>query len=207
MILTGPEIRKQIKAKTINLSPFRPKQVNPNSYDLRLGCEVGVYEDWVICNEQLPVTIEDGRDFTVNPMGYLDIKNKPRFRKFKIHPQFGWVLKPGIGYLMHTEEVVHSSLFVPVIDGKSSIGRVFISVHETAGFGDIGFNGQFTLEVTVKHPIRVYPGMRFCQIRFHSAQGEIQDYSKAPQTQSHYKGRNAKGPVPSMAWKQFEDSL
>jgi dCTP deaminase len=209
MILTGPEIAKQIKAKKIVITPFKKGRVNPNSYDLSLGREVGVYEDWVECFEVpgVPKTLEDGRNFVVKPDMILDTKKKPHYRKFKIDPTVGWVLRPGIGYLMHTEEVVHSSSFVPVLDGKSSIGRLFISVHETAGYGDIGFSGQYTLEVTVKHALRVYPGMRFCQIRFHEPKGEIQDYGKAPQTQSHYKGENAKGPVPSMVWKQFEDSL
>lgn len=207
MILTGPEIAKQIKAKKIAITPFKKGRVNPNSYDLALGDYVGVYTDWVECFPNSKSKVEDGRKFVPIPDAILDSKQKPNYVKFKIDPKTGWVLRPGIGYLMHTDEIVTSSSFVSVLDGKSSIGRLFASVHETAGYIDIGFNGQVTLEVTVKHALRVYPGMRFCQIRFHVPEGEIQDYSKAPQTQSHYKGENAKGPVPSMAWKQFENSL
>lgn len=210
MILTGPEIAKQIKAKKIAITPFRKERVNPNSYDLALGAEVGVYTDWVECFESTngkSRTVEDGRFFAAKADFILDTKQKPNYLKFKVDPKVGWVLRPGIGYLMHTEEIVTSSAFVSVLDGKSSIGRLFASVHETAGYIDIGFNGQVTLEVTVKHALRVYPGMRFCQLRFHVPEGKIQDYAKAPQTQSHYKGQNAKGPVPSMVWKQFENSL
>jgi len=207
MILTGPEIEKQVQAQRINITPFGKERVNPNSYDLALGEEVGVYPDWVACNEVPRGGTENGQYFCPISHGCIDSKREPKFRKFKMTQTQGWVLLPGIGYLMHTEEVVHSSHFVPVLDGKSSIARLFISVHETAGYGDIGFNGQYTLEVTVKHPVVVYPGMRFCQIRFHHPEGEILDYSKASQGKSHYRDENARGPVPSMVWKQFEDSL
>lgn len=207
MILTGPEIAKQYKAKKIVITPFKKGRINPNSYDLSLGGEVGVYPDWVECFPNSKAKVEDGSKFIPIPDAILDTKKKPNYQKFTIDSEVGWVLRPGIGYLMHTAEVVTSSAFVSVLDGKSSIGRLFASVHETAGYIDIGFNGQVTLEVTVKHALRVYPGMRFCQIRFHVPEGEILNYGKAPQTQSHYKGENAKGPVPSMVWKQFEDSL
>jgi len=89
---------------------------------------------------------------------------------------------------------------VPVIDGKSSIGRLFIAMHITAGYGDTGFNGQYTLEVTAVHPVIVYPGMRFCQMRFHTTVGEVLDYANCD---SHYTGANAMGPVASQAYKQF----
>lgn len=94
---------------------------------------------------------------------------------------------------MHTAETIWTDKFVPIIDGKSSIGRLFISIHQTAGFGDVGFDGQYTLEVTSHFPVRVYAGMRFCQIRFHGIQGHITQY------EGNYQGKSAKGPVGSKA--------
>lgn len=88
-----------------------------------------------------------------------------------------------------------------ILTHNSSIGRLGICVHLTAGFGDPGFDGQYTLEVTCVHPVKVYVGMRFCQIRFHEIVGEIEDYSK----KGHYTGSAAVGAVPSMSWKQFQE--
>jgi len=99
---------------------------------------------------------------------------------------------------MHTAERVFSNRFVPVLDGKSSIGRLGICVHLTAGYGDPGFNGQYTLEVTTVYPVRVYPRMRFCQMRFHMIEGEVQQYT------GNYTGGSAMGPVASRCWKQFQ---
>lgn len=83
---------------------------------------------------------------------------------------------------------------------NSSIGRLFLQVHATAGYGDPGFDGQFTLEVIVQHPIRVYPGMRICQIRFQDMNGWVE---RAYDKTGHYTGEAAQGAVPSQAWRQF----
>lgn len=193
------------------MTPYNPEHLNPGSLDLTLGTEVGVYEEWVQCHTRRNVlrygseddTFEDGRFFEPKD-GIIDVKVEPTYRKFQISPH-GWLLKPGIGYLMHTAERVHSSLYVPVIDGKSSIGRLFILVHATAGYGEIGFDGQYTLEVIAQKPVRVYPGMRFCQIRFHTTEGEVaQNYQ---QRRSNYTGVNAEGAVPSRIWRQFSETL
>ncbi len=101
---------------------------------------------------------------------------------------------------MHTEERIHTNVYVPVLDGKSTIGRLFVSIHETAGFGDVGFNGQFTLEVTCTHPVILYPGMRIGQIRFHTVCGEV---GKAYDQTGKYKGELAEGPVPSQSHRMF----
>lgn len=81
-------------------------------------------------------------------------------------------LEPRKLYLLHTAERVSTKAFVPVLDGKSSIGRLGICIHLTAGYGDPGFDGQYTLEVTCVIPVRIYAGMRFCQMRFHTMVGE-----------------------------------
>lgn len=199
-ILTGQRIRECLSSEAIVITPFRKEQLNPNSYDLTLGAGVAVYKLWV---RQDPFDCQDGthlspRDPNDHSVVY-DCKTEPEVLNYTIGSE-GWVLWPGIGYLMHTEETIMCTQHVPVLDGKSSVGRLFIKIHETAGYGDVGFDGQYTLEVTVQHPVRVYAGMRFCQMRFHETVGKIEDYKQT----GSYVGAAASGPVPSKLFKQFE---
>ena len=198
-ILTDSSIRTAVEAGDIKITPWNPEQVNPTSYDVTLGDEVAVYEEWVHCYERDKVTNEDGRNFCIRE-AVLDVKREPTVKNFKITKGQGWLLKPGIGYLMATAERISTLKYVPILDGKSSIGRLFLQIHVTAGYGDPGFDGQYTLEVLVTHPIRVYPGMRIGQIRFHTLEGVVE----RPYTQTgHYRGEKACGPVGSQAFKQF----
>jgi dCTP deaminase len=195
-ILSDCEIRKAVERGDIEIDPFDPNQLNPCSYDLRLGDSVAIYEEWAhrrcyqgepTWDRLWPVDIE------------LDIKTKPKAILFPIDLERGLRLNPGVGYLMHTVERVQTKRYVPVLDGKSSTGRLFMKVHETAGYGDVGFDGEYTLEVTVQHPLRIYPGMRIAQMRFHTIVGEVEKpYA------GNYTGDSAKGPVASKAWKQFQ---
>ncbi len=198
-ILADSEILRAVDCGFIHIDPFTREHLNPTSYDLTLGDEVAVYKSAVVTYDAPKTMHEDGRYFYVNRDGWIDIKREPEMARFKMHSS-GWILKPGIGYLMHTRERVQTDCFVPVLDGKSSIGRLFVKVHETAGYGDPGFDGQYTLEVTVQHPIKLYPGMRICQIRFHTIAGRVvKTYDKV----GHYTREAARGAVASQAWKQF----
>lgn len=194
-ILTGPEIQRQIEAGRIEIDPFKPKHVNPASVDLTLGDRVTLYQG-TFREADPKVPSVDGRaclkipEITkTNPDLVWDTRAPWPTVTRLIEPSIGWVLKPGLCYLLHTAERVHTDHFVPIIDGKSSIGRAFILIHFTAGYGDPGFNGQFTLEVTAQIPVRVFPGMRFCQVRFHTMVGEPQLYA------GHYTGAKAQGAV------------
>jgi dCTP deaminase len=198
-ILTDSSIRQAVEAGDIQISPWNPEQVNPASYDVTLGDEVAVYDEWVHCYEREKTTYEDGRNFCIREAA-IDVKREPTVRKFKMVPNYGWLLKPGIGYLMATAERISTLSYVPVLDGKSSIGRLFLKIHETAGYGDPGFDGQYTLEVTVVHPLRIYPGMRIGQIRFHTLEGAVE---RPYVWTGHYQGEKAYGPVGSQAFKQF----
>lgn len=191
-------------------------RVNSASYDLRLGNKVAVYKEVVGVEYggyrfpdvrpldefgSDPWQVRDGELLAPRPRMVLDSKKKQEVVEFEMSPERGFLCKPGIGYLMHNAERIHTMEFVPVLDGKSSVGRLFTTVHVTAGYGDAGFNGQFTLEVTVTHPTIVYPGMLFCQIRFHTQFGDSLDYG----SKGHYVGAASMGPVASMTWKQFEE--
>jgi dCTP deaminase len=186
-ILSDESILHAIRLGDIEIDPFDPANVNPVSVDLTLGDTFLVYADWVY-----PPGPND------HPTGRIqDVREKPETIQGKIASD-GLNLKPGVGYLMHTRERVFTKKYVPVLDGKSSMGRLFMQVHVTAGFGDPGFNGQYTLEVTVVHPLRVYAGMRIAQMRFHTICGAVvKPYA------GNYVGEDSRGPVASKAYKQF----
>lgn len=106
------------------------------------------------------------------------------------------VLQPGILYLGRTVEFTATPYHVPMLSGRSSIARLGMCIHVTAGFGDIGFQGYWTLEITVVHPLRVYAGTEVCQIYYDNIQGAYE----------HYKGKYDKnhGIQSSMLWKDFK---
>lgn len=225
-ILSGPTIANEVREGHIRIEPgFDESRINPASYDLTLGSKVAVYKDAVelrvggrLYEEQpdgsyasryyatqaektLDLAKQYGDWLRPNPACILNTREKNPVLQFEMQADMGWLLKPGIGYLMHTAERIWTERYVPVLDGKSSLGRLFMTAHVTAGYGDPGFDGQYTLEVVVTQPIIVYPGMRFCQIRFHELAGPVLSYAK----KGHYVGELAEGPIPSMAWKQFEE--
>lgn len=153
MILSGTEIHKQI-GKKIFIDPFQESRLNPNSYNLTL------HEDLMVYTEST-----------------LDMKQPNQTDRFKIPPE-GLVLEPNRLYLARTAEKTRTQGLVPMIEGRSSIGRLGLFVHVTAGFGDVGFNGFWTLEMFAVQPIRIYAGVEICQIFYHEIAGEnIVEYS------------------------------
>ena len=87
-------------------------------------------------------------------------------------PEDGYILMPGTLYLGETVEYTETTGYVPKIDGRSTTGRLGIVIHLTAGFGDNGFKGKWTLEITVTHPVIVYPNMEIGQLYFEEIQGD-----------------------------------
>jgi dCTP deaminase len=151
MILSGSEIKARLGGD-IKIEPFCDEQLNPNSYNLRLHDELLVYEEIV-----------------------LDMRRPNRFRRILIPPE-GLVLQPNQMYLGRTMEYTETRNLVPMLEGRSSIGRLGMFVHVTAGFGDVGFCGYWTLEMIAIQPIRVYPGVQVCQIFYHTVEGAITEY-------------------------------
>jgi dCTP deaminase len=152
MILSGDMIREQLGGNII-IDPFQPDHLNPNSYNLTLHDEIMVYEEVV-----------------------LDMRKCNRVRRMTI-PENGLVLNPNQLYLARTVERTETHNFVPMIEGRSSIGRLGLFVHVTAGFGDVGFCGYWTLEMFAVQPVRIYPGVAICQIFYHEITGNIQEYA------------------------------
>lgn len=152
MILSGHEIKKRLDSDII-IEPFDESRLNPNSYNLTLHDELIVYEEVV-----------------------LDMRRPNLVRRLTI-PEEGLVLSPNQVYLGRTAERTETHNFVPQIEGRSSVGRLGLFVHVTAGFGDVGFCGFWTLEMFAVQPVRIYPGVPICQIFYHEVCGEITEYS------------------------------
>jgi dCTP deaminase len=173
MILSGLEIEKRIKEGEIEITPFNKSLLNPNSYNLRLFDELQVYTDFP-----------------------LDMKKQPNIRKIEI-PESGYIIEPGILYLGRTFEHTVTKNLVPMIQGRSSIGRLGIYIHITAGFGDIGFSGYWTLEIECIHPVKIYPMTKICQIYYHTIEGDYLTYDNG-------RYQNNKGIQPSLLYQDFK---
>lgn len=173
MILSGLEIEREIERGNIVITPYDRSFLNPNSYNLRLHDELLVYDE--------------------KP---LDMKKPNAYHSFRI-PESGYLLEPGRVYLGRTLEFTETKTLVPMLEGRSSVGRLGLSIHITAGFGDVGFRGFWTLELHCIEPIRVYPYVEICQIYFHTIQGDYRPYNSG-------KYQNNTGVQPSMMYLDFQ---
>lgn len=173
MILSGKEILKNVEEKNIIIEPFHKSNINPNSYNLTLSNELLVYE-----KDELDMKV-------LNPTRRITI------------PEEGLLLEPNKLYLGRTNEFTKTDKFVPMLEGRSSTGRLGLFIHVTAGFGDIGFSGYWTLEIFCVQPIRIYPNVQICQIYYHNILGDYDLYSSG-------KYQHNKGIQPSLMYKDFE---
>lgn len=199
MILSDIDITDAIASGLIKIDPFDPACLGPNSYDVHLSPYLATYELAVV--ETDPNALEIYRALRMGKIHGLDCKTRHEVREHTIDPRRGFLLQPGRLYLASTVEYTESHAHVPYLDGKSSIGRLGIFTHVTAGRGDIGFCGHFTMEIVVVHPVRVYAGMPIGQLTYHMA---LSPPSKKYGTTSvaKYNNRDPK-PQPSRMWKNF----
>ncbi|HQD13339.1 MAG TPA: dCTP deaminase, partial [Chitinophagales bacterium] len=155
MILSDKEILDEIAKGNIIIEPYDRNCLGTNSYDVHLGKHLAVYEDEM-----------------------LDAKKHNTIRHFDI-PEEGFVLQPGVLYLGVTEEYTETHAHVPFLEGKSSMGRLGIDIHATAGKGDVGFCNYWTLEISCIQPVRIYAGMPVGQLIYFKVEGEIENaYNK-----------------------------
>lgn len=175
MILTDQQILKHMEDGSIKVEPFRRECLGTNSYDVHLGKTLGVYEEKT-----------------------LDARKHNKIRTFEI-PEEGFVLMPDTLYLGVTLEYTETLKHVPFLEGKSSVGRLGIDIHATAGKGDVGFCNYWTLEISVKQPVRIYTGMPIGQLIYFEVKGDIlTSYNVKPSAKY-----NEVRPLPmeSMMWK------
>lgn len=178
MILSDHEILEQIQKRTIVIEPFNRECLGSNSYDVHLGPYLSVYKNAV-----------------------LDAKKHNEIEMFEI-PDEGFLLQPNELYLGVTEEYTETHAHVPFLEGKSSVGRLGIDIHATAGKGDVGFSNYWTLEISVKKPVRVYRGMPIGQLIYFELKGQIlTPYNK--KSSAKYNQRTQL-PVESHMWRNFD---
>lgn len=187
----------------LNIAPYSDEQLNPASYDLTLGDELLVYcHDGVDRSREGRVVVS-GRNLPSAGFALDSRRNNPTYQA-RVTNAEGLQVMPGRVYLMATRERIRLGLsLVGVVDGKSSIGRLGLVVHATAGYVDPGFDGHITLEIAaLGEPVIIYPGMRIAQLRLMRLEGEL-DESEGYQTKGHYVGARATGPVASCSYLQF----
>ena len=178
MILSDKKIIEEIKKGNIVIKPFNLKNMGGNSYDVHLNKYFAQYKDKI-----------------------LDAKKHNKIKHFEI-PENGFILKPGQLYLCTTEEYTETHKHVPFLEGKSSTGRLGIDIHATAGKGDVGFCGYWTMEISTSKPVRIYRGMPIAQLIYYVVEGKV--------NRLYHKRANAKYsnkeklPKESMMWKNFK---
>ncbi len=172
MILSGKEIERRLGSDII-IDPFNPSKLNPNSYNLTLANELIVYDS-----------------------ACLDMAKDNPWHKIEM-PEKGITLSPNYLYLGRTNEWTKTENLVPMLEGRSSVGRLGLCVHVTAGFGDVGFEGFWTLEIHCVQPIVIYPGVDICQIYYHTIEGDFDRYESG-------KYQRNKGIQTSQLWKEFQ---
>ena len=175
MILTDEQILAEMERGTIVIEPYDRSCLGTNSYDVHLGRYLATYRDRV-----------------------LDARKHNEIEVFEI-PAEGFVLEQNTLYLGGTEEYTETHAHVPFLEGKSSVGRLGIDIHATAGKGDVGFCNYWTLEISVSMPVRVYYGMPVGQLIYFGLQGDVQTFYNR-KLSAKYNERSDR-PVESMMWK------
>ena len=177
MILSDTRILEEMATGTIKVEPYLRDCLGSNSYDVHLGKWLATYDS-----------------------PELDAKKHNTITYFEI-PEEGFLLLPSAFYLGVTEEYTESHAHVPFLEGKSSTGRLGIDIHATAGKGDVGFCGNWTLEISCKQPVRIYAGMPIGQLIYFAVEGQVlTSYDKKLSAKYNSK---TNVPTESMMWKNF----
>ncbi|MEO1616891.1 MAG: dCTP deaminase [Planctomycetota bacterium] len=172
MLLSSDEIQRRIDNDDITISPFDQSRLNPNGYNLALHNELLVYEEIV-----------------------LDAAKPNRYRRIEI-PEDGLTLQPNLLYLGRTVEYTGTKKVVPMIQGRSSLGRLGLFLNPGGSLGDFGYCGTWTLEMHCVQPVRIYPGIQVCQIVFWELCGEGEAYCSD-------KYQHSRDIQPSLLYREF----
>ena len=171
MILSGQKILANL-GRNIVIEPFDDAQLNPNSYNLALHNELLVYEEVV-----------------------LDAATPNRYRRIDIPPD-GFTLQPNMLYLGRTVEYTETRGVVPMIQGRSSLGRLGLFINPGGSVGDAGYRGTWTLEMHCVQPVRIYPQMEIAQIYYLHLDGPCDEYCSD-------KYQNSRDIQPSLMFREF----
>lgn len=172
-ILTGHEIDQQVRRGKIEISDYDPSRLNPNSYNVSVGDTAMIYSDVTRFDLDDPDTYSTTETIKIGKDGIT--------------------LRPGIVYLVPIKERIGSDFYEFIITGRSSFGRLGNSVHEEAGFGDIGYHGNLTMQIKVTYPTKIKPGQVIAQIYFLTPCGKITQLY-------HGKYQDSTGPISCRAF-------
>ena len=175
MIWSDKKILAAIATGDIVIRPYDRANLGTNSYDVHLGKYLARYKDHI-----------------------LDARKHNEIEEMEIGEE-GYVLHPNTLYLGATLEYTETHSSVPFLEGKSSVGRLGIDIHATAGKGDVGFCNHWTLEISCTHPVRVYAGMPIGQLIYFAVEGDIENYYN--QKPSAKYNQVSERPMESMMWK------
>lgn len=175
MLLSSREIEARIERREIRIDPFDRDRLNPNSYSLALHDQLIVYEEIV-----------------------LDAAKPNRYRRLDI-PADGLTLQPNLLYLGRTVEYTETHGVVPMIQGRSSLGRLGLFINPGGSLGDVGYCGTWTLEMHCVQPVRIYPDMRVCQIFYQQLLGDCEEYCSD-------KYQHSRDVQPSLMYREFGES-
>ena len=179
-MLSRAAIRHLMEVGLIKVEP-KPNKIGPNSIDLRLGDSLKMYKQPEfskppVMAHEVPDVLHN-RIRVVAPVSgatyyAIDPKNPPPLVDVPKLPGGRWLLVPGQFYIGVTHERTYTRGVVPHLDGRSTCGRLSIEAHKTAGVGDNGFNGRWTLEIEATEPVLISPLDRLFQVYFEPCWGE-----------------------------------
>jgi len=185
MILSDKDILKRIEIGDLKIEPFDLSCVQPSTIDLHLSPEVRVFNNWEV--------------------GVVDVKIQNDISHIvKIKPN-GFIIHPGEFLLGATREKIGlPDDIAGNLEGRSSLGRLGLIIHATAGYVDPGFSGWLTFEISniSRLPIKIYSEMRVAQICFLQMSSKVLKPYGSDGLKSKYQGQ--KGPTSSRAWMDFK---
>ena len=186
MLLSDRDIKAEIDSHRVRLDPYDPAMIQPSSIDVRLDKFFRLFD-----NHKYPV-IDPAQD-------------QPELtRLVEVEPDDGFVLHPGEFVLGSTLETVSlPDDLAARVEGKSSLGRLGLMTHATAGFVDPGFSGHVTLELSnvATLPIILWPGMKVGQLCFFRLTSPAENPYGSEKYGSHYQGQ--RGPTASRSFQSF----
>lgn len=186
MLLSDRDIAAEIKAGRVQVEPFEPKMIQPSSVDVRLDRFFRVFE-----NHRYEV---------IDP----SVEQSELTREVAVAPNEFFILHPGEFVLASTYEVITlPDEIAGRLEGKSSLGRLGLLTHSTAGFIDPGFSGHITLELSnvANLPVKLYPGMKIGQLCLIKLSSPAEHPYGSAVYGSRYQGQ--RGPTPSKSWLNF----
>ena len=185
-VLSDRDIRTALDAGTVRIRPYDPQDLQPSSVDLHLDRSFRVFRN--------------------NRYAFIDVRApQPDLTEMlTVADDEPFILHPGEFVLGSTSEYVRlPNDLVARLEGKSSLGRLGLLIHSTAGFVDPGFEGRLTLELSnvANLPITIYPGMKIGQIGFFRLTSPAENPYGSKGMGSKYQGQ--RGPTPSRFYENF----